>query len=212
MNVRQKPEEKIWADFKRETGVTDEQVEKIQAYATVLLQRNEEFNLTAIRDLSGVLRQHFQDSIALQNFIDLKKIHTICDIGSGPGFPGLPLKILYPHLNVILLEVTKKKQQFLSEVIELLGLENVEICDLDWRTFVRTTNYDIDLFVTRAALNETELSRAFRATCPYNKSTIVYWVSEEWEVMPKFADLVTKIETYKLGKKVRRLAFFSLKK
>ena len=148
----------------------------------------------------------------MQNFIDLKTVTTICDIGSGPGFPGLPLKILFPHLKVILLEVTKKKQQFLSEVVALLGLENVEICDLDWRTFVRTTSFDIDLFVTRAALNETELTRAFRATCPYNKSTIVYWVSEEWEVIPKFADLVTKIETYKLGKKTRRLAFLEAKK
>jgi len=212
MNVRQKPEEKIWADFKQESGVTDEQLEKIQSYAMLLLQRNEEFNLTAIRELSGVVRQHFQDSIALRDFVDLTKITTICDIGTGPGFPGLPLKILFPHLKVILLEVTKKKQQFLSEVISLLGLEDVEICDLDWRTFVRTTSYDIDLFVTRAALNETELSRAFRATCPYNKAPIVYWVSEEWEVIPKFADLVTKIETYKLGKKTRRLAFFQANK
>jgi len=207
MKLRQKPEEKIWIDFQKESGLTDEQIEKFQAYASLLLQRNEEFNLTAIRDLSGVVRQHFQDSLAVRDFVDLKTISTIADVGSGPGFPGLPLKIVFPHLKVILLEVTKKKQQFLTEVIDLLGLENVEICDLDWRTFLRTTSDGVDLFVTRAALDEVELSRAFRTSCPYNTSTIVYWVAEGWEPSPKVADLVQKIETYKLGKKTRRLAF-----
>jgi 16S rRNA (guanine(527)-N(7))-methyltransferase RsmG len=210
MKIKQKPVDKVWADFQEELTLTDEQIHQFQAYASILLQRNEEFNLTAIRDLSGVLRQHFQDSLALREFVDLKSISTICDVGAGAGFPALPLKILFPHLKVILIEVTKKKQKFLSEVIAILGIENVEICDLDWRTFLRTTAFDVDLFVTRAALDDLELSRAFRASCPYNKKSIVYWISEEWESHPKVVDLVKNIYHYKLGKKNRRLAVLSL--
>lgn len=209
MKIRQKAADKVWTDFTEDEKITEEQLKQFEKYADFLMQRNEEFNLTAIRELSGVVRQHFQDSISLHKFMDLTKITTICDIGTGAGFPAIPLKIMFPHLHVILIEVTKKKLIFLEELIDLLQLDNVELCELDWRTFIRTTEGDINLFVTRAALDDLELTRSLKPACFYSKTPIVYWVSEEWEPNPKISHLVKRIETYKLAKKTRRLAFIA---
>jgi 16S rRNA (guanine527-N7)-methyltransferase len=212
MKVRQKPTEKVWADFQEEVHPTKEQLLQFQKYAAYLLECNQFFNLTAITDLSGVTRQHFQDSLALATFFDLNSVSTIIDVGSGGGFPGIPLKIMFPHLSVILVEVTKKKQEFLADVIKILGLENVTICGLDWRTFLRNTSYQADLLLTRAALDDLELIRMFKPSCVYNKATLVYWASKDCEPHKKAAPLIERIESYKLGHKDRRLAFMKLAK
>jgi len=207
MKIRQKPAEKVWADFQEQSKLSNEQLQKFQQYAAYLLECNQFFNITAINELSGVVRQHFQDSLAIQDFIDMNSIKTIADIGTGGGFPGIPLKIMYPHLNVILLEVTKKKQEFLADVIKILELENVTIYGLDWRTFLRNTDYKPDLFVSRAALADLELIRMFRPACMYNKVPLVYWASKEWEPHKKTQPFVQRIESYKLAHKERRLVF-----
>ena len=212
MKVRLKPEEKVWADFQEHEKLSDQQVELFKMYERYLSKCNEEFNLTAIKDLSGIVRQHFQDSLSLAKFTDLNSIKSICDIGTGAGFPAIPLKIMYPHLKVYLIEVTKKKIQFLTDLISMLELTDIEICDLDWRTFLRNTEFDIDLFVTRAAIDELELVRAFKPSCFYNKSTVVYWAAELWKCHPKAEGFVNKIEEYKLGQKNRKLVFFKLNK
>ena len=79
---------------------------------------------------------------------------------------------------------------------------------LDWRTFLRNTELDIDLFVTRAAIDELELVRTFKPSCFYNKSTVVYWAAETWRCHTKAEAFVNKIEGYKLGQKNRKLVFF----
>ena len=209
MKIRVKPEEKVWADFQEQEKLTEQQVELFKMYERYLSKCNAEFNLTAIKELSGIVRQHFQDSLSLAKFVDLNKVKTICDIGTGAGFPAIPLKIVFPHLKMILIEVTKKKVQFLTDLINLLELKDVEVCELDWRTFLRKTEFEIDLFVTRAAIDELELYRAFKPACFYNKSTIVYWAAQEWECHPKAKNLVRNVENYKLGNKHRKLVFLS---
>lgn len=210
--IRQKPAERVWADLQESLGLSDQTLGQFQQYAELLMQRNQEINLTAIEDLSGIVRQHFLDSVALRDAVDMTKVTTICDVGTGAGFPALPLKILFPHLKVILIEVTKKKQQFLADVIKALGLDDVQLCDMDWRTFLRTTQHDIDLFVTRAALDEVELCRAFRASCPYRNATVVYWVTDLWEPDQKVTPYLSQLVPYKLGKKLRKLAFLRVGK
>ena len=210
MKMQQKPSEKVWAEFQENVNPTPQQLEQFKKYANYLLECNQLFNLTAHNDLSGVARHLFWDSLAVSMFVDMDKVKTIVDIGTGAGFPGIPLKIMFPHLNVTLIEVTKKKIQFLSEIIDLLKLEDVVIYDLDWRTFLRTTKFDVDLFVTRAAINELELSRALKPACFYNKVPIAYWVSQQWEPNPKVTHLVNRVEAYKIAHRKRRMAFLAL--
>lgn len=206
--IKEKPVEKVWDSFLQEENISQEQLELFKKYENFLTQTNKNFNLTAILNLAGIVRQHFQDSLALRKLIDLNKINSIADVGTGAGFPSIPLKILFPHLKVILLEVNKKKGQFLRDLIKILDLKDITVCDLDWRTFIRTTQEDIDLFLTRAALSEEELTRMFRSNCHYNTSTLVYWVTDQWEVDPKYKEYLKELKEYKLAKKVRKLAFF----
>jgi 16S rRNA (guanine(527)-N(7))-methyltransferase RsmG len=209
MKIRQKPAEQVWIAFQQEFNLSNRQLAQFQRYEELLSLRNKEFNLTAIRELSGIVRQHFIDSLELKNALDLTTITTICDIGTGAGFPALPLKILYPHLRVILIEVTKKKQLFLREIIDQLSLDHVEIYEHDWRTFIRTTEYSVDVFVTRAAIDELELCKAFRPACFYKNASIVYWVTDSWEPHKKITELnlIRKYMPYRLGHKKRQLVF-----
>lgn len=200
----------VWAQFQQAEQLTDEQLAKFQQFETYLSGQNELFNLTAINELTGIVRNHFQDSMMLRKFVDFSKISSICDIGTGPGFPGLPLKIMFPHLKVVLIEVTHKKQQFLRDVVDMLELTDVEVCGDDWRTFVRTTEYPIDLFVTRAAIDELELARMFKPASAYRHATLVYWASELWEPHPRAASLVRRVEHYKVGNKPRKFVFMGL--
>lgn len=207
MKIKQKPAEKIWKDFQERESLTDEQVGIFERYADFLLKTNEEYNLTALTDLAGVVRQQFSDSLALCKAIDMNTINSLADIGTGAGFPALPIKILYPHIEIKLIEVTKKKQKFLEQVVQMFDLEGVEIVDLDWRTFLRITDYDIDLFVTRAAIADLELIRMFQPSCRYKDSTLVYWAADTWEPHKKTEPFIEKKFSYKLAKKDRFLVF-----
>jgi 16S rRNA (guanine(527)-N(7))-methyltransferase RsmG len=212
MKNRTKSPQKIWNEFKLSQELTDKQLQQFQKYTMFLIEQNKQFNLTALTDISAIIRQHFTDSISIKKHITLDNTTTIADIGSGAGFPSLPIKILYPHLELTLIEVNKKKQQFLTNLINILNLENVSICQLDWRTFLRKTTHNIDFFVTRAALKENELLRAFKSSCWYKHSTIIYWASCQWEPQKTTIPFIENIKEYRLGKKNRQLCFLTNKK
>lgn len=106
------------------------QVEHFQSYYQELLEWNQKFNLTSITNFQEVQIKHFLDSltviIAIKQPMVTKKM-SIIDIGSGAGFPGLPLKIAFPNINLVLLEATRKKATFLHHLTQKLNLENVEV-------------------------------------------------------------------------------------
>lgn len=207
--VLEKPA-KIWSSFARDQHVAAEQLEQFKLYARDLLEWNQRYNLTAVTNLSELVTQHFSDSFALGRTMDLSKVASLADIGTGAGFPALPIKIMNPHLKMVLIEVNGKRRTFLKHIIELLGLENVEVCESDWRTFLRKTTHDIDLFVTKAALDEVELARMFRSTSHYRDKKIAYWVSESWQCHKYAKEFLFDIATYSLKRKKRKIAFLAL--
>jgi len=194
-----------WQQFKKNEQLTDDQLIKFQQYADLLLLWNEKSNLTAITSLRKIIADHFQDSLALKYLIDLSTITHMADVGSGGGFPGLPLAIRYPHLSVLLIEVNQKKVRFLHEVITVLGLDNVSISDYDWRTFLRQTEYDIQLFCARASLQPEELIRMFKSSCRYHNAQLVYWASREWKPAKRVVPFIADDVSYSVDKKQRRL-------
>lgn len=205
MSKQEKRIAQVWEIFAERENLSGEQVALYQRYAQLLLEYNEKFNLTAIRDIEEVVRLHFRDSLALRGYIDPQNLSIIADVGTGAGFPGLALKILYPDLGLILLEVNKKKQKFLRMVADELNLSDVEIFDNDWRTFLRTTEGSIDLFCARASLDPKELIRMFKPGCSYKESKLVYWASKAWEADKKISSYITDEYRYKLGMRERRL-------
>lgn len=104
----------------------DEKVNKFALYESLLLEWNNKFNLTAILDEDGILLKHFTDSIFPAKFIDFSG-KALCDIGTGAGFPGIPLAIYNSSLRVTLVESNGKKIQFLNEVKKQLKLDNIDV-------------------------------------------------------------------------------------
>jgi 16S rRNA (guanine527-N7)-methyltransferase len=203
--------DELWQRFAQEYNLDEGKIAQFQKYLELLLRSNEQFNLTAIVEPRLVIKNHFMDSLSLARFYDLKKDLLLCDIGAGAGFPGLALKIAFPHLKMILIEVNKKKGAFLQEVVTELGLSDVEVCDLDFRTFIRTVEAGVDLFVSRASLDALELCRLFKPGCRYNGTTLVYWASDTWEAVPLVESFIERIEPYSISSKKRKLVFFAKK-
>lgn len=208
--IRQKSPEKVWADFKEQESLTEAQLKMFQKYEALLFEWNKKVNLTAISGLSETVHRHFSDSLMLGKFVELSKVKVICDVGAGGGFPGLPLKIMFPHLGLILIEVSKKKQEFLRAVVSTLGLEGVDVCELDWRTFLRTTESDVDYFLARSSLDPLELARMFKPGCSYKNSKLIYWASEEWEPNKLIAHFVKDKFFYSIKRKKRKLVSMGL--
>jgi len=106
--------------------VTSNQSQVFDVYLEELLKWNKKFNLTAITDPQEIKIKHFEDSLTILQAIKLTN-QSVVDIGSGAGFPGIPLKIVCPEIKLTLIEATRKKVEFLKHVVSVLGLKNIEI-------------------------------------------------------------------------------------
>lgn len=123
--------------------LTFKQKELFEKYYEFLIQENKRYNLTAIKDKEEVYYKHFYDSLTLVKTNLIKEDVSLCDIGSGAGFPGVPLKILFPNLKVTIVESQTKKTEFLKKLIKLLELENVEIINKRAEEYAHKKYFDI---------------------------------------------------------------------
>lgn len=144
-----------------ESPLTDVQLEQFETYYEMLIEKNRVMNLTAITERDEVILKHFIDSVALAQVYDLKsKDYSVIDVGTGAGFPGIPLKIVFPKLRVTLFDSLNKRIKFLQEVIDELGLE--DITAIHGRAEEGGRNKDMrekyDLAVSRAVANMAVLS------------------------------------------------------
>ncbi len=146
--------------------LSDKQLEQFNSYYELLIKWNEVMNLTAITEFEDVCKLHFVDSISSFKYFDFKaNDYSLIDVGTGAGFPGIPLKIVFPHLHITLLDSLNKRLNFLNEVIDTLNLnEEGSIKTLHGRA----EDYSIakegslresfDIAVSRAVANMSTLS------------------------------------------------------
>lgn len=187
--------------------LTDHMKEQFSDYYGLLCEWNKVMNLTAIIEFDEVVEKHFLDSLALGAYLKLENEWKLIDIGTGAGFPGIPLKIMFPQLHVLLVDSLNKRIRFLNEVIEQLRL--TDICAVHSRAeeLAHKNEYreKFDLCVSRAVANLASLSEY---CLPFVKTGGIF-------AAYKSADISEEVEQSKkavslLGGKLRNVEEFKL--
>ena len=131
-------------------NLSDKMLNQLEKYYELLVEWNEKINLTAITDKNEVYLKHFYDSLTLCKVIDLNEIDSLCDIGTGAGFPGIVLKICFPHVELTLVDALNKRINFLKLVCGELGLTNVECIHARAEEYAIKNREKFDVVTARA--------------------------------------------------------------
>ena len=186
---------------------TDTQLEQFHMYYELLVEKNKVMNLTGITEWDEVLEKHFLDSISLIRAIDLNQKLSVMDMGTGAGFPGIPLKIAFPKLKVTLADSLNKRVLFLQEVIDALKLEDIEAIHGRAEDLARDKDYreQYDLSVSRAVANLSTLSEY---CLPFVKLGGQFISYKSGEVEEELA--ASKSAVFLLGGKIKDTVKFEL--
>lgn len=130
--------------------ITEKQLNQLEQYYNLLVEWNKFMNLTGITEKEQVYLKHFYDSLTLCKVIDLNTEETLCDIGTGAGFPGMVLKILFPNLKVTLVDSLQKRLNFLQEVTNTLELTNIELVHARAEDYGKENREKFDVVTARA--------------------------------------------------------------
>lgn len=185
--------------------ISDKQISQLDIFYELLVEKNKVMNLTAITEFDQVLVKHFADSLSICKF--MPDANTVCDLGTGAGFPGLPLAIFYSDKEFTLIDSLNKRINFLSEVVDAIGLTNVTLVHARAEEAGRNKLYreKFDLVVSRAVANIATLSEYCLPLVKVGGSFISY----------KSGHVSDEIETSgsaikKLGGKLQEPIYFTL--
>lgn len=188
-------------------SLSDRQIEQFICFYDILTERNKVMNLTAITEPVEIIEKHFLDSLSLVKAIDLSGDKKVIDVGTGAGFPGIPIIISYPQLHITLLDSLNKRIGFINDVIKLLNLKNVETIHGRSEELGKNIKYreQYDLCVSRAVANMSVLSEYCIPFVKKGGKFISY----------KSGNIVNEVENagnsvYKLGGKLSEIVDFSL--
>ena len=184
--------------------LTSQQLEKLNQFYELLISWNQKMNLTRITEKEDVYLKHFYDSLTLSKVIDLKQDLTLCDVGSGAGFPGIVLRICFPNLKITLLDSLQKRVNYLNEIIKELDLKNIEAIHTRAEDYAKQNREKFDIVTARAVANLKILSELCIPMVKVNglfiamKANIEEEIENSTEILKKLDSKIEKIETFYL--------------
>ena len=185
--------------------INEEQINKFYDYMNLLIEWNKKINLTAITDYNEIILKHFVDSLTINKYI--KENNYVVDVGTGAGFPGIPLKIIRDDINIVLVDSLNKRINFLNEVIKELNLKNIETVHARAEEFGRNKKYrqKFDVATSRAVANLSTLSEYMIPLVKINGRCICM---KGKEIKEELKDSLNAIKV--LGGKVENVEEFEL--
>ena len=184
--------------------LTSQQLEKLNQFYELLISWNQKMNLTRITEKEDVYLKHFYDSLTLSKVIDLNQDLTLCDVGSGAGFPGIVLKICFTNLKITLLDSLQKRVNYLNEIIKELDLKNIEAIHTRAEDYAKQNREKFDIVTARAVANLKILSELCIPMVKVNglfiamKANIEEEIENSTEILKKLDSKIEKIETFYL--------------
>lgn len=186
----------------------EEQLSMLSSFYEMLVEKNKVMNLTGITEWDDVVLRHYIDSISISEIMNLNDFRgKVLDLGTGAGFPGIPLKIVFPNLQITLFDSLNKRIRFLQEVIDELELKNIEAIHGRAEEFGKNSDYreQYDLVVSRAVANIATLSEYCLPFVKVGGSFISYKTDSIEEEISNSGKAVSI-----LGGKIERVEHFTL--
>lgn len=184
--------------------LNEETLKKIEQFYKLLIEWNNKINLTRITEKEEVYLKHFYDSLTLFKTINLSEINNLCDIGSGAGFPGLLLKIVFPNINVTLVDSLQKRVNYLNTIIKQLDLKNIVAIHERGEDFARKNYEKYDVVTARAVTNLKVLSEICIPLVKIDgyfipmKSSVNEELKNSQEIIKELGGEIEKIEEFYL--------------
>lgn len=185
-------------------SLTDEKLNQLALFYQLLLSWNEKMNLTRITNQEEVYLKHFYDSLTLYKEIRLETVDTLCDVGSGAGFPGIVLKIVFPNLDITLIDSLQKRVNYLNEIIKELKLSNIRAIHTRCEDYARVNREKYEVVTARAVANLKVLSELCLPLVKENG----YFIAMKGKATEELDEAKAMIGT--LGGKIEHINEFSL--
>lgn len=201
--------------------LSDKQIQQFMTYYDMLIERNKVVNLTAITEYEEVINKHFIDSLSIIKVYQNKENIKVLDMGTGAGFPGIPLKIAFPDWNITLLDSLNKRVNFLNDVINELNLNNITAIHGRAEDYGKDKHYreTYDLCVSRAVAKLSTLSeyclpyvKVNGYFIPYKAGNIDSEVKESTKAIKTLGGDLEKVEQFNLSNTDMERSFVVIKK
>lgn len=185
-------------------NLTENQLNQLEKFYELLILWNEKMNLTRITEKEVVYLKHFYDSLTISKVIDLTKKLTLCDVGSGAGFPGIVLKIAFPNLKIILIDSLQKRVNYLNQIIKDLNLNDIQAIHTRAEDYAKNNREEYDIVTARAVANLKILSELCLPMVKINgyfiamKANIEEEVENSKEILKNLNSTIEHIETFYL--------------
>lgn len=199
-------------------NLTKEQLKKLEHFYELLISWNEKMNLTRITEKEEVYLKHFYDSLTLTKVVDLKEIETLCDVGSGAGFPGIVLKIVFPNLKITLIDSLQKRVNYLNEISKELGLKDIVAIHTRCEDYAKINREKFDIVTARAVANLKMLSELCIPMVKVNgyfiamKANAEEEIKESKNILNELNSTIEEVNEFNLPKEESKRTLIKIKK